>query len=269
MKTLETTLKIEVNELKEIIKETENRLKNVPKGHLRIQKKKNKVEYYYKDEEKGSKSGNGRYMKKSEHNLARQIVQRDYDTNILKRAKARVAAIEEFLDKYRKTNIRTVWEKVDPYRKELLNTILLSDEEFVKQWIAVSYKGKEFIDEEKEILTERGERVRSKSEKIIADKLYMLGIPYRYECPIILKGNIKVHPDFTILKMPEREEVYLEHFGMMDDIEYVDKVLYKMSTYEKNGIYLGVNLFVTHETSRNPLNTKTLDGMLRKLFCEE
>ena len=88
MKTLETTLKIEVNELKEIITAAESRLENAPKGHLRIKKKKYKVEYYYKDKEKDNTSGNGRYMKKSEYNLARQIVQKDYDTSVLKRAKA-------------------------------------------------------------------------------------------------------------------------------------------------------------------------------------
>lgn len=123
--------------------------------------------------------------------------------------------------------------------------------------------------EENEIVTERGERVRSKSEKIIADKLFALGIPYRYEYPLVLAGNVKVYPDFTILKMPEREEVYLEHFGMMDDIDYVDSAMYKLSTYEKNKIYLGVNLFITHENSRSPLNTRALDGMLRKIFFEE
>jgi len=58
-------------------------------------------------------------------------------------------------------------------------------------------------------------------------------IPYRYEYPLVLAGNVKVYPDFTILKMPEREEVYLEHFGMMDDIDYVDSAMYKLSTYEK------------------------------------
>ena len=150
-----------------------------------------------------------------------------------------------------------------------MDTVILSDEEFVKQWSSIPYKGKEFMDEEKEILTERGERVRSKSEKIIADKLYMLGIPYRYEYPLLLKNNVKIYPDFTILKMPEREEVYLEHFGMMDDIDYVNKAFYKITTFEKNGIYLGVKLFITYETSRTPLNTKNLHGMIREVFCEK
>lgn len=97
----------------------------------------------------------------------------------------------------------------------------------------------------------------------------MLGIPYRYECPITLEGSIKIYPDFTILKMPEREEVYLEHFGMMDDVNYVNTALYKLNTYERNGIYLGVNLFLTYETSRKPLNARALDEMIRKLWIED
>ena len=133
----------------------------------------------------------------------------------------------------------------------------------------VEYEGKAIYEDMQYFITEKGEKVRSKSEKIIADKLYMMGIPYRYEYPLILNDNIMVYPDFTILKMPERKEVYLEHFGMMDDINYVDTALFKMNSYEKNGIYLGVNLFITYETGRKPLNTKDLNEMLRLLFYAE
>lgn len=78
-----------------------------------------------------------------------------------------------------------------------------------------------------------------------------------------------MYPDFTILRMPAREEIYLEHFGMMDDYNYVETVMRKLNTYERNGIYIGVNLFITYETSRNPLNTRTLDGLIRSLLCQE
>ena len=166
------------------------------------------------------------------------------------------------------TDLKEVYRKMNPYRRELLITHVLSDEEYIREWQSVEYEGKPFTDENQEIVTERGERVRSKSEKIIADKLNMLGISYRYEYPLVLEGNVKVYPDFTILKMPEREEVYLEHFGMMDDEDYVENVLFKLATYEKNEIYLGVKLFVTYETGKRQLNTRTLDKMLRKLFCD-
>jgi hypothetical protein len=93
-----------------------------------------------------------------------------------------------------------------------------------------------------------------------------MGIPYRYECPLWLDGNVRFYPDFTVLRMPAREEVYFEHFGMMDDIGYVEGMTYKLSTYEKNGIYLGVNLFVTYETEKTALNSKVLDGLIRNVF---
>ena len=158
-----------------------------------------------------------------------------------------------------------MYNKTHPKRRELINIDIISDEEYIKRWSLVEYNGKSQL-VEKEIITERGELVRSKSEKIIADKLYMMGIPYRYEYPLMLDDGITVYPDFTILKMPERKEVYLEHFGMMDDEEYVNKMLFKISTYERNGIFIGVNLFVTYETSKRPINTKALNNQLKELF---
>ncbi len=273
MKTIESILRNEKRQLKNIAREARKRLQMAPKGHLRIMKKRGRVEYYYKGDngnsDKISSSDNGRYMRKSEENLVRGIAQRDYDVRVVKNAEERMKAIDTFLEKYKKTSLEEVYQKTNHYRRELICASIISDDEYIKRWQAVEYTGKLFADESQEIITERGERVRSKSEKIIADKLYALGIPYRYEYPLILEGNIKIYPDFTILKMPAKEEVYLEHFGMMDKSEYVANVLYKLSTYERNGIYLGVNLFITYETSKITLNTRTLDGLIKKLFCEE
>lgn len=266
MKTIKSILRKESLKLKKIMSECEKRLQNAPKGNLRIAKKKNRFDYYYVNE--GEKKS-GRYLRKKEEVLAEEIAQRDYDIAVLRCATERLKGIEKFLANYEKTDLGCVFNKVNAYRKRLINNCLLSDEEFIKQWKMEKYEKKEFEDSVQEIITERGECVRSKSEKIIADKLYMLGIPYRYECPITLEGNIKVYPDFTILKMPEREEVYLEHFGMMDDLNYVNTAIYKLNTYERNGIYLGVNLFLTYETSRKPLNVRALDEMIKALWIEE
>lgn len=263
MKTIKTTLKKESLQLKQVMSECEKRLKNAPKGKLRIARKKNRFDYYYVDE-KGKKGG--RYLKKKEVNLARKIAQRDYDIILLQFAGKRLSAIEKFLEDYEKSDLRHALNKVNPYRNELISSHYVSDEEFIKQWQNLEYEKKGFEDSTQEIITEKGERVRSKSEKIIADKLYMLEIPYRYECPLVLEGNVKVYPDFTIVKMPERKEVYLEHFGMMDDVNYVNMVIHKLSTYEKNGIYLGVNLFLTFETSKRPLNVRALDEMIKDLW---
>jgi hypothetical protein len=82
----------------------------------------------------------------------------------------------------------------------------------------------------------------------------------------MLDNGKTVYPDFTILKMPERKEVYFEHFGMIDDEEYFEHMIYKLNSYENNGIYMGINLFITYETSKKPLNTKTLNYKLKELF---
>ena len=262
----------EANQLKNEVAKAKTRLKVAPAGNLRISKRKNGVEYYYKNEQTeidGKKNKNGRYIKQKEFPLVKALAQRDYDLEFVKCGQRRIEAIDKFLRIYGEKGVGEVYEKLNDYRKSLVIPGQISDEMFVRQWEQKPYVGKSFSEEEMEIITERNERVRSKSEKIIADKLLALKIPYRYECPIILQGNIVVYPDFTILRVATREEVYLEHFGRMDDAEYVEKVMSKLALYEKCGIQLGVNLFVTFETGKRPLNTRALDKLLRKLFCEE
>lgn len=244
MKTMEKMLQEEIVELKKMMESIKKRLETAPKGSLRIARKKNQVEYYYIGDEKADdaekerdkrawENRNGRYMRKNEMMFVRKLAQRDYDVCVLNRAEERVNAIERFLAVYDRTCLKKLFQKTNPYRRMLITPPVVSDEEFVRQWQAVEYKGKSFGEDENVIVTEKGERVRSKSEKIIADKLYALGIPYRYEYPLILNNGVTVYPDFTILRMPMREEVYLEHFGRMDDAEYVEKVLYKLNSYEK------------------------------------
>ena len=46
-----------------------------------------------------------------------------------------------------------------------------ADEEFIANWEKVQYQGKTFDDMAPELFTAKGERVRSKSELIIADIL--------------------------------------------------------------------------------------------------
>ena len=259
-------LEKERDELNSFIAKLRSKSKNIPEGYLRIDSKKTKCQYYYVESNKGIvRNRNGRYMRKEEMPLVKAIAQRDYDNVVLKRANERLKVIDTFVNKYSKTDLKELYNELHPKRRELIETDMISDEEYIRRWENVKYKGKAGIEEDK-IVTERGESVRSKSEKIIADKLYMLGIPYRYEYPLVLAGGFTIYPDFTVLKMPERKEVYLEHFGMLDDIEYFEKMLLKLNTYEKNGIYLGRRFFYTYETSGKPINTKALNNQLKEWF---
>lgn len=143
---------------------------------------------------------------------------------------------------------------------------VISDEVFAEQWEKVKFYGKSFAEGSPEIYTEKGERVRSKSEKIIADMLHRHGILYRYEYPVILQGLGKVYPDFTVLNLKERKEIYWEHFGMMDNPEYCERALHKLNCYTKSGIYLGDRLFISHETSKRPLDTSVIEKIMKAVF---
>ena len=61
--------------------------------------------------------------------------------------------------------------------------------------------------------------VRSKSEVIIADILYKLGIPYVYEKKLKTREGA-VYPDFTVRHPYEGNTYYLEHAGMLDKADY-------------------------------------------------
>ena len=177
--------------------------------------------------------------------------------------------------KYEFDETLKAYDKISDKKKIFVEPYTMPNEMYAEKWQAEQNKLKEqnmskvsekfiFTDKDNEILTEQGEAVRSKSEKIIADKLYMKGIPYVYEQPLYLKGYGYVVPDFKILNVRTRKEYYLEHFGMMDDSEYSRKALRKIETFQKNNIFPGDNLLMTFETSDGPLNTRILEELVKK-----
>ena len=113
-----------------------------------------------------------------------------------------------------------------------------------------------------EYYTDRGERVRSKSEVIIANKMYSAGVPYLYECPIVLRDGTLIYPDFTVLNVREKKTMIWEHLGMMDDGSYCQRALDRILSLEREGYFPGKNLILTHETSRRPLDTRLLERVM-------
>ena len=113
-------------------------------------------------------------------------------------------------------------------RKILIDPIWLPDDEFRERWEAQKGEALAFrADDESSFYTDKGERVRSKSEVIIANALHRNKIPYRYEYPLQLSNGKIVYPDFTVLNLKTRKEYIWEHFGMLDDPHYRETMLNK------------------------------------------
>ena len=124
----------------------------------------------------------------NEKELITGLPQKEYDRKLIDYATKRISGIHKFLKLYEATSLDKLYKKIHLGRKKLIKKIYISDDEYARRWQSTPYIKKEMQDDGREIYTEKGEKVRSKSEKIIADKLYSLGIPYRYECPLFFEA---------------------------------------------------------------------------------
>ena len=244
----------------EIIEKANAALKNAPTGELRVIRHHTNYQYYH------SLPGQRNYISKKSPKLAIKLAQKEYDQTVLAKAltfQKQVDALWHTLE----VDFDDIINQFPEEKKKLIKPYFTSDNEFIKEWESMSYTGKLIDESIPELFSNRGEQVRSKSEKIIADRLAELGIPYRYEAPLFLGTMGIVYPDFTLLKVCTREEIYWEHLGMMDDPSYVHKALNKINTYIRNGYIPGKNLLLTFESKAVPLNMRNVESQLRTILC--
>jgi len=260
MKGLRNLLLEEQFRLEKIIKEAKGRLETAPEGRLRLSMSHNYIQYYCCTEEKKS----GDYIARDNSALAQQLAQKSYDEKVIRLVEKRLSQIKRITKDYTDDEIEKIYLKENVERQKLIVPSELTWEQKVWEWLSKEYKGKDFQEGTPVILTEKGERVRSKSEKIMADYFYRHGIEYKYECPLYLKGVGTVYPDFTFLSRKTEEEVYWEHNGKVDDPEYARKMVRKINAYENNGIFIGEKLILTYETEQTVLGTKKIEQMVKQ-----
>ena len=167
--------------------------------------------------------------------------------------------------------VEKIFSRLTKMRQKLIKPVRLADETFAAQWLTLSYEKKSFAEDAPKYATARGDFVRSKSENIIADTLYRMSIPYRYEFPLELKTEegrlIKLHPDFCCLNLRTRQVFYWDHFGMMDVSDYAEKAVAKLKLYAHNGIFPGRNLIISTETSTQPVSTKMVEKITKEFLA--
>ena len=247
-------------ELKKILKDCRRQLEKLPEGRLRIAVKPSGPQYYLSGGEKEV------YLQVKDRKLVENLAQRRYCEKVVRQVEKELKQMESLMAVYQEDMLAEVWKEMNPLRRELVCPIDVPDDEYAKAWSKEEYSGKEIEDTDRTFLTERGEKVRSKSEKIIADMLALRGVPYRYEYPLKIQGWSVFYPDFYVLNVRTREEYILEHFGLMDNPEYLRKFIKKTRIYGKNGIYPGHNLLCTFETSADPLDPEAVDDLIRRFL---
>ena len=263
MNELITQLESRITLLKKALAKATHDNTVYPDGHLRVSHSRGRNRYYHVTL---PDNPDGEYIKKDNLPLAKALAQKDYNKLFLKEAPAELAILESTLSHLSRRNADLSFQKLSESRKELIEPYLSTDEIYTKAWLAKEYKNNPYIPESKIYDTKRGEKVRSKSEAILADMLYEMKIPYHYEKALRLKSGRTIYPDFTLLRVRSREELYLEHFGLLDDTDYLESFLRKLDEYRQSDIYPGKNLLFTYETTAHPLDIKGFRKMLNGIL---
>jgi hypothetical protein len=248
-------------ELEQILIEKNKALEDAPDGKLRIERKGNSLQYYHRKDPSKTK---GFYLKRAQDSFAATLAQKEYDFKLISELNAEIKALTKFLDDYRPEQIDELFVSLHDYRKCLIRPAMLLDEDYVKRWMSVEYEKKSFEENAPDYYTVNGERVRSKSELIIADALNRFKIPYRYEYSINIYGIGTVHPDFVCLNVRMRKEYVWEHNGMMSNSEYADHAVNKIEKYTLAGYCPGENLILSFETSSRPLSSRIIEYYINR-----
>ncbi|MCR5704794.1 MAG: hypothetical protein K6G85_09230 [Eubacterium sp.] len=255
--------KLLINEKERLLnagKIVRDRMKDAPQGKLRLGKSQGCVRYFYIKE--GERKGI--YIPKKEEELAKRLAQKSYDEKVLRLVEKRLPQIEKILKDYEENEIEKIYLKEHIARRKFIEPVEQTYEQKLVQWLSHQFKGKQFKMDTPVILSNNGLRVRSKSEKILADFFDSMGIPFKYECPLELEGYGVVYPDFTFLSRKTGKEIYWEHEGMMDNPNYAESAVKKIEMYENNGIFPGDQLILSFETSATAINMQLVRTLVEK-----
>lgn len=246
----------------------ESALERLPKGKLTCARNGSNEQYakWYVSKGKGRV-----YLPKTERVLAEQLALRKLYTAQLQQLRHESELLRNY-ELYHKENvyskeIENLLSQKSPYYELLKNSIADSRRNvaYIKMWQEAEYQTNCSHPEHLQHKSLKGERLRSKSEVIIANALYMNHIPYRYECELVL-GDTTLYPDFTILH-PETQEIYYwEHFGMMHQTAYRENTVQKLRLYGEYEIFPFHQLITTYESESVALDSEMIQRIIDMYF---
>ena len=235
----------------------DERLKAVPDGSLSAVSIKNDKYYYKRVYMEGSrKSIILDPLEDMHREVIKELMEKKTIVHGLPILRNNIKAMEKCVSKLKP------YDPLDFKYGELLGKdYYLDDDVCVREWEKKPDRQNPYHRERLIHETKCGIKVRSKSEMLIADILYDLGIRFKYET-ILVSGRKLMYPDFEFIHPKERRIIWLEHQGLIDDPKYAIDAFEKQDNYGRIGIFPGKNLILTYETDDHPL---TRGAVMEKL----
>ena len=243
------------------------------------------------------KSGKQVYIKRRDKEQLARLATNQYEIKLKAAAEKEKLQIDRCLETLSKdpesSDVNKV--KIPEQIKQHVRSSELTREGYAKKWqegnSVVRKRRTHKQDDYHKFKTLRGDYVASKSEVIIADRLFVKGIPYHYEVAFTPEATVDLsrpvynelgmisgyevigftpfdedtlHPDFYVLNSRTRKAYFWEHLGMMDNPEYCWKNFNRFMRILDAGYIIGEDLVVTHEDKKHPLMTEDIDRIIEK-----
>lgn len=247
------------------------------------------------------KSGKQVYIRKTDKDRLTRLATKYYEAKLKAAALKEKRQIDRCLDLLSKDPETSDITKVSERLPEEIKRNVISGlfgEGYARKWqegnSIVKKRRTHKKDDYHKFKTLRGDYVGSKSEVIIADRLFVKGIPYHYEVAFTPEATADLsrpvynefgmidgyevfgfspfdedtlHPDFYVLNKRTRKAYFWEHLGMMDDPDYCKKNFNRFMRILDAGYIIGEDLIVTHEDRRHPLMTEDIDRIIEKYLA--
>ena len=238
----------------------ERQLKQLPEGKLIC----SRTGPYYKWE--CSDGHKKTYIPKKDRSLAEKLAAKKYLSALWNDLNHEKYAIDLYLRRHSNHKSEVDQLLTDSIEVEkLLSPYFLPLSKELEEWMKSPYKTNPKNPEHLTQKISANEFVRSKSEAMIAKVLKQHKIPYRYEAKLEI-GAGETYPDFTIRHPKTGEYFYWEHFGLLDNPEYVRNMHFKLQTFTNHGILPGINLIITYENQETPLTFEMIEMMVEYYF---
>lgn len=252
-------INLEIETIVNQIRQLEQKIKGYPKGELYCEKNNKYIKWHCKVGKKR------KYIPKKNRSFAEQMMEKKYLTSQLEDLKHEKMALEAYLTSYTSYVSKVENMLTDPRYNELMSQISFGLSDEIMAWMKEEYTKNPYHPDGKKYKSLSGNILRSKSEMMIDQALYVHRIPFRYECELILNGKV-IYPDF-IIRHPVTGAFFIwEHFGLIDNPSYSQKTLMKLETYIANRYYPTINLITTFETKDHPLDSSKIEEVIRTYF---
>lgn len=156
--------------LRDLKQNLETSIQNAPSGNLKIINCRGVEQYYLDSAETRTSYPNGKYLRKSDLELAGKLAQRNYDEKLLSEVEKKLKNIQNIIKKYEKQEIvqveelYSVYDRMSPSRKKMVDSRIMSDKEYVNQWSTQIYSGK-ILKKDRQKSTQKKRKESDQSQK--------------------------------------------------------------------------------------------------------